>query len=75
MMTIDDWLQKFLDEGKDWDEINDFIFIVDDDGVKRPLAAWNFNGGTCGCCQKVNPCREVIRIYNGITLEVVFSEY
>ena len=73
-MTINNWWQKLYDER---DDLDDLVFIVkDEEGKERVAAYHNTAGGTCDCCCEldVNDCN-VIMIYNGITLEVVFSEY
>ena len=73
-MTINDWWKKIYEEH---DNIDDFVFIVkDEEGEERVAAYLNVNGGTCDCCCEldVNACN-VVKIYNGITLDVLFSEY
>lgn len=68
-------MEKLYDE-HEHEDVDDFVFVVKDtDGKLRVSAYHNIAGGTCGCCCEldVNDC-DVIKIYNGITLEVVFSE-
>jgi len=74
MMTINDWWNKLYDEHED---IYDFVFVVKSpDGKEYASSHYNLTGGTCSCCQEldIDVCK-VIKIYNGITLDVVFSEY
>lgn len=74
-MNVNECYRHLQQIGHEYSDIDYFVFIVKDKSDSEKVASYyNFQGGTCGCCCEldVNNC-EVVRVYNGLTLEIIFT--